>query len=212
MRRNILSLLIAVVAPASVACVVVPENDSIVGGTSGSCEVGHEGCPCTSGGSCNPGFECDVNQNICKLDTCPVGTEACACTPEGGCDPGLQCASEVCVDASCLPGTAGCPCTEGGGCDPDLVCLSDSCVDDSSLDSSGDTSGCGPGSCEIWECGAEEPACACDCVPGCEDNVATNCGEPAPCVVLTDCEAEGGSCQDAGDEQFECAGADTGTG
>jgi len=211
MRSNLWTLILAVAAPVAFACVIV-EPDDDVGGTSGTCEVGHEGCECTSGGSCNPGFVCDKNQNICFLDTCPVGTETCACTPEGACDPDLQCASDVCVDATCLPGTEGCPCTQGGGCDPDLACLSDTCVDDSSADSSGDGSDCGPDSCTVWVCGSDEPACACECAPGCTDNVATNCGDPAPCVELDDCDDRGGTCEEAIAGEFTCTTAAMGTG
>lgn len=206
MRWMILGFL---AAAASLAC-VIDEHDSS-GGTSGACEVGHEGCPCTSGGSCNPGFTCDNNLNICLLPTCPIGTETCPCTSGSTCDPGLQCASHVCVDASCPPGTEGCPCTQNGGCDPDLACLSDTCVDDSTLDgSSGDP--CGPANCTVWACGEREPACPCECAPGCERNVATNCGEPAPCVERIDCDDARGSCEPLDDDQFGCAAADTGTG
>lgn len=93
------------------------------------CNVGSEGCACTTGGKCNDPFLCNQNLNICVADVCPVGTETCACTPEGSCDPGLSCASDLCVDLGCAAGTEGCSCTEGGGCDPGLACLSDLCVD-----------------------------------------------------------------------------------
>lgn len=106
-------------------------------GPSQGCEVGSEGCPCTTGGKCNDPFSCNNNLNICVADVCPVGTEACACTPEGACDPGLTCASAICVDLGCPVGTEACPCTGGGGCDPGLVCLSDFCVDANAGDSGG---------------------------------------------------------------------------
>lgn len=210
MRSNVLTLILGLAAPVAFACVIDEVDDSVQGGTSGSCEVGHEGCACTSGGSCNPGFECNQNQNICFLDTCPVGTETCDCTPKGGCDPDLQCASDICVDASCLPGTPGCPCTQGGGCDPDLVCLSDTCVDDSELDGTADDAQtCDADSCELWACGAPEPECACECVAGCTDGVATNCGDPERCVESEDCTESGGACEEVSEGQFGCATSDS---
>lgn len=103
-----------------------------------ACEIGSEGCACTTGGKCNDPFLCNENLNICVADVCPVGTEGCDCTLEGVCDPGLTCASEICVDLGCEVGTEGCACTEGGACDPGLSCLSDLCVDP---DSGGSGSG-----------------------------------------------------------------------
>ncbi|MEX1369318.1 MAG: hypothetical protein AB1Z98_39690 [Nannocystaceae bacterium] len=98
-------------------------------GGAGGCDIGSEGCPCTTGGKCNDPFFCNLNLNLCVADICPVGTEACACTPEGACDPGLTCASELCVDLGCPVGAEACPCTPGGACDPGLSCLSGFCVD-----------------------------------------------------------------------------------
>jgi hypothetical protein len=127
----------------SVACFLSTEGDGYdyetYGTDGGDCEIGSEGCSCTMGGSCNPGFKCDNNQNICFLDVCPVGTEGCACTPAGACDPipeGLTCASDICVNLgpSCPAGTEGCACTGGGGCDMGLTCLSDFCVDASNIE------------------------------------------------------------------------------
>ena len=137
MRSSLLTWLFAVAAPVSLgsmACFLSTEGDGYdyeTYGTSGNCNVGSEGCPCTSGGMCNPGFRCDNNQNICFLDACPDGTEGCSCTTGGACDPGLNCASNFCVNPGpqCPAGTPGCACTEGGGCDPGLECLSDTCVD-----------------------------------------------------------------------------------
>lgn len=105
-----------------------------------TCQVGAEGCPCTSGGMCNAPFMCNDNLNICVADLCPVGTEGCSCTPRGACDPDLVCASGLCVSIECTPGSEACQCTDGGGCDPGLVCLSDHCVDP---DSGGSTTGDG---------------------------------------------------------------------
>jgi hypothetical protein len=101
----------------------------------GSGDVGSEGCACTSGGSCNPTFQCNTNLNICISDACPVGTETCFCTPMGACDPNLVCLSDFCVDPGpqCPAGTEACPCTQGEGCGEGLVCLSEVCVDPSGL-------------------------------------------------------------------------------
>ncbi|MCX4245625.1 hypothetical protein [Paraliomyxa miuraensis] len=93
------------------------------------CQIGSEGCACTTGGKCNDPFLCNTNLNICVADLCPVGTEGCACTPMGACDPGLTCASDFCVDLGCPIGSEACPCTEGGACDPGLECYSGYCVD-----------------------------------------------------------------------------------
>lgn len=133
MRSSALTFLFALVAPlslGSVACFLSTEGDGYDYDTdSGSCEIGSEGCQCTTGGKCNDPFLCDTNLNICYAEDCPTGTETCPCTPKGACDPGLQCASELCVDAGCSPGTEACTCTEGGGCDPGLDCLSGLCVE-----------------------------------------------------------------------------------
>lgn len=138
MRSSTLTFLFAVLGPmslGSVACFLSTEGDGYdyetYGSDGGDCEIGSEGCSCTMGGSCNPGFKCDNNQNICFLDVCPVGTEGCECTPMGSCDPELVCLSKICVDPGpqCPAGTEGCPCTGGGGCDVGLSCLSDTCVD-----------------------------------------------------------------------------------
>jgi len=100
---------------------------------SGYCEVGEQGCPCTSSGLCNEGFVCIASENVCALpDACPIGARGCECTAGGSCAPGNVCKENVCVsDAPCLPefiGTEGCQCTLGGGCDPGLSCFSDVCV------------------------------------------------------------------------------------
>lgn len=106
-------------------------------GTGGDgCQVGFEGCACTSGGACNDPFYCHTNLNICVSDTCPRGSDGCHCTEGGACDPGLSCFSDYCVDPGVCtlnPGIESCPCTDGGGCDPGLVCLSEVCVDASGL-------------------------------------------------------------------------------
>lgn len=141
MRSSALTFLFALVAPlslGSMACFLSTEGDGYESWSTGdTCDVGSEGCPCTSGGLCNAPFYCVPNQNICAADPCPVGTETCACTPEGVCDPGLLCASDICVDAGCSAGTEGCQCTEGGGCDPGLQCLSGLCVDAGTTNGSG---------------------------------------------------------------------------
>lgn len=111
-------------------------EDSVASTGGGGCQVGFEGCPCTSGGACNDPFYCHTNLNICVSDTCPRGSDGCPCTEGGACDPGLACFSDYCVDpgfCTLNPGVESCPCTEGGGCDPGLVCLSDVCVDASGL-------------------------------------------------------------------------------
>lgn len=93
------------------------------------CGVGSEGCPCTAGGSCDPGFVCDAN--VCIPDPCPLGTEGCPCTADGACNPGFFCNTNinVCVSDACPAGTEECHCTPGGNCDPGLICLSEFCVD-----------------------------------------------------------------------------------
>lgn len=171
MRSSALTFMFALVAPllaGSSACFLSTEGDSFdgtVGGTSG-CQIGTEGCDCTSGGKCNDPFLCNVNLNICISDTCPVGTEACVCTPKGACDPGLDCASGFCVDAGCSPGTEGCQCTMGGGCDPELACLSNLCVDPDSDDT-------GPAADTTEGASSEEG-------PGPADTTAGDTDEPPP--------------------------------
>ncbi len=132
MKQQLQLSILTLITPLLIGLGCIIETESEVfdeTDTSGSCEIGSEGCPCTSGGKCNDPFSCNENLNLCIADTCPVGTETCACTPMGACDEGLMCASEVCVDAGCSTGTETCPCTSGGGCDPGLECLSGLCVD-----------------------------------------------------------------------------------
>lgn len=134
MRSSALTFLFALVAPlslGSMACFLSTEGDGYDYDTydSGTCEIGTEGCQCTTGGKCNDPFFCNTNLNICVADLCPVGTETCACTPEGACDPGLQCASDLCVDAGCSPGSEACTCAQDGACNDGLECLSGLCVD-----------------------------------------------------------------------------------
>ncbi len=147
MRASRLVFVLAMAAPSSLllaGCFITADGEryeDAIGSTGSGCDVGHEGCPCTSGGSCNPGFFCNTNLNICISDACPAGTEECHCTPGGSCDPGLQCLSDFCVDPGpqCPVGTEACPCTPGGGCDNGLTCLSDTCVNTDELTSSGMT-------------------------------------------------------------------------
>lgn len=130
-RSTLASWLTLLVLPwAGSGCYVTTESE-IFGETDApeTCEIGSEGCPCTSGGKCNDPFVCNTNLDVCLADTCPVGTETCSCTPKGACDPGLMCASEVCVEMGCSPGAEACPCTEGGACDPGLQCFSGLCVE-----------------------------------------------------------------------------------
>lgn len=68
----------------------------ITTGNDGPCTAGSEGCPCTPGGSCDPGLSC--LSGYCVDVGCPIGSEGCACTKGGGCDPGLECLSMLCVD------------------------------------------------------------------------------------------------------------------
>lgn len=135
LRPALWTSLFALLVPlswSSVGCVI--SDGTPIGDTGGTCDIGSEGCPCTSGGMCNDPFFCNDNLNICVSDPCPVGTETCACTPMGVCDPGLMCSSDLCVEEGCGPGTEACNCTEGGGCDPGLDCLSGLCVDASGTD------------------------------------------------------------------------------
>ncbi|MEX1364474.1 MAG: hypothetical protein AB1Z98_15215, partial [Nannocystaceae bacterium] len=87
MRSSVLTFLFALVAPlslASTACFLSTEGETYDGTyDTGSCEIGSEGCSCTSGGKCNDPFLCNQNLGICVADTCPVGTETCACSPGG---------------------------------------------------------------------------------------------------------------------------------
>ncbi|MEM9453373.1 MAG: hypothetical protein AAGF11_04290 [Myxococcota bacterium] len=61
---------------------------------SGNCAIGGNGCPCTAGGSCDPGLTCIAG--TCTLENCPVGAEGCLCTGGGSCDPGLSCVEGLC--------------------------------------------------------------------------------------------------------------------
>jgi hypothetical protein len=91
------------------------------------CPAGNEGCPCTDDDDCNPGFECDGNQNTCVVDVCPVGTEGCDCAPGRTCDPGIMCIDGIC--GMCIPGSEGCMCSFKLTCMMDLECIDGACVD-----------------------------------------------------------------------------------
>ena len=73
MRSSVLTFLFAVVAPVSLgssACFLSTEGDTYDGtyGT-GGCEIGSEGCACTSGGKCNDPFICNTNLRNSRADT-----------------------------------------------------------------------------------------------------------------------------------------------
>lgn len=127
---------------AAGGCYVTPHDSAYSGSSYGSpCEVGQEGCSCTSQGQCTTGLECVIAENTCVASaSCAVGARGCACTDGGACDAGNLCKENVCVsDEPCLPeliGAEGCQCTLGGGCDPGLACLSDLCVEASTTSTS----------------------------------------------------------------------------
>ena len=45
-------------------CIITTEPEDTTGGT-GGCQVGWEGCPCTTGGMCNAPYVCNENLNLC---------------------------------------------------------------------------------------------------------------------------------------------------
>src|SRR5262245_32566703 len=53
---------------------VPPEASS---GGEGACVAGQEGCPCTPGGSCDPGLDCLSGFCVDVDGGCPVGSEGC---------------------------------------------------------------------------------------------------------------------------------------
>src|SRR5574338_628420 len=110
--RPLRMLFVCALATPAVGCFITTDGERYEDSYStsdGGCNVGSEGCECTSGGKCNDPFLCNPNLNLCISDACPVGTETCPCTPGGGCDPGLACLSNTCVDPSDL--TTGDPST-----------------------------------------------------------------------------------------------------
>lgn len=114
-----------------VACSTTIEDPG-PSGTDGGCPVGSAQCPCTNGGACDEGLECDPMLDVCLVPECAIGSSACPCTEQGTCDEGLTCLEDVCVqDTPCNAadvGSEGCQCTSGGSCNPGLECLSDVCV------------------------------------------------------------------------------------
>ena len=72
------------------------EDPGEAGSADNGCPVGSEGCPCTDGGTCDPGLACD--SGVCT--DCPIGSEGCECTAGGSCDPGLICDAGLCSPAS----------------------------------------------------------------------------------------------------------------
>lgn len=84
------------------------------------CPVGSLSCPCTQGGSCDPGLACEAG--TCS-EACAVGSLGCACTLGGGCDPGLKCdEAQTCVDDPMLSP----PCMAGNQDD----CCGDNVLDE----------------------------------------------------------------------------------
>jgi hypothetical protein len=72
-----------------------PAND---GSTSGGaeCPIGSVGCPCTSGGACDPGLECNPPDGPCFDPDCTPGTENCRCQ-DGQClGAELMCSEGFC--------------------------------------------------------------------------------------------------------------------
>lgn len=82
-------------------------------GSTAHCPVGAEACPCTPGGSCDPGLIC-LSQ-VCVAEPATGGTS-------GGATLASSTSSE------CPVGAGQCPCTPGGSCDAGLVCENDTCV------------------------------------------------------------------------------------
>ncbi len=74
------------------------------------CAIGSVGCPCTVGGSCDPGLACIAGN--CMMIDCPVGSMGCPCTDGGACDAGLTCDGAICTDGTA---TSGNPTTMGPG-------------------------------------------------------------------------------------------------
>jgi len=98
------------------------------------CDIGSEGCVCTSKNTCDEGLLCDSADTTCEApdDTCTAGEEGCACV-DGACGvsssgESLACQSDVCVSTSCMPGEAGCRCVDGTTCDADTTCEANYCV------------------------------------------------------------------------------------
>src|SRR5687767_1174556 len=61
------------------------------GDTGGDCPVGGPMCPCTNGGGCDEGLECEPMLDVCVVPECPIGSSGCPCTENGACDPGFEC-------------------------------------------------------------------------------------------------------------------------
>lgn len=131
-----LAMLVAVALP--LACFKADDNDPNAEGdeaetTEGTCEVATDGCPCTSGGGCNPGLECIDGtcgpiQAVCGNGSIEPGeacddandnnTDTCTtlCQPPS-CSDGIKSGTEIDVDC----GQEAC----GVGCDFGQACLED---------------------------------------------------------------------------------------
>jgi hypothetical protein len=104
----------------ALAVVTACVGDSSTSGTDASsdaCSVGSEGCPCTSGGACNPGLSCEskvcVNLNVdsgpeagpdapndAPADIVDAADESCQAL-NTNCSSNGQCCSNYCTAGLC---------------------------------------------------------------------------------------------------------------
>lgn len=167
--------------------------------TGDMCEIGSEGCPCTAGGSCDPGLMCDVDECVPTVVMCGDGvvggSEECddgpANSDSGNCKS--DCTLQVCGDGAVGPGEA---------CDDGNMVDDDSCTNACALATCGDGQVQQGEACDDGN-QVDTDACLSTCV-------AASCGDTIVQVGVEDC--DDGNANDADDCLSSCSAATCGDG
>ena len=185
-----------------------------VGGGRTDCDVGAEGCPCTSGGSCDPGLTClsevcvdamfpqpedtvAPEDTVYVQDVCIPECDGKECGPDGCGGQCGQCSGQdACVDGACV-------------CQPECdgkACGGDGCGGNCGTCPAGES--CDGGQCVVTcgdgQCGTGEDQCNCpgDCTGGC-----AGCCDGTTCqggTSNTQCGKDGASCTNCTSAGKEC--------
>lgn len=163
------------------------DTEGTDGETTGSCPVGSLGCPCTSGGSCDPGLACGATGCV-KLDE-----ETTTSATSTGVDPTSTSSSDTTAGPECDPDGV-------GGVDPACpdgrrYCLQGICVDCGGID-------CAQLSPSLPKCDLATGACAAcvcdDATPVCDPTAHTcsKCDAHDQCPASA-CDLWSGACMPA---------------
>jgi hypothetical protein len=96
----------------SLVCACVGDDSTGADASSDACSIGNEGCPCTSGGACNPGLAC--RSNFCVNLGDDGGPDANLDAGADATDAADAADATDATDAGCVPN--GATCTTSGEC------------------------------------------------------------------------------------------------